>query len=68
MALSSTGAEIGFEPMTFWYEPDELPTALLCDKEPRNTFHFLALLSQPYIYIISQNLKNVKFQKSDEKI
>ena len=24
------GAKIGFEPMTFWYEPDELPTALLC--------------------------------------
>ena len=36
---------------------------LLTLKEPGNTFHFLALLSQPYIYIISQNLKNVKFSK-----
>lgn len=36
---------------------------LLMLKEPRNAFHFLALLSQPYIYIISQNLKNVKFSK-----
>lgn len=32
-------------------------------KEPRNTSHFLALLSQPYIYIITQIFRNVKFSK-----
>ena len=58
---------VGFEPATHelkvrcGYQLRYRNVLLLMLKEPRNTFHFLALLSQSYIYIISQNLKNVKF-------
>ena len=60
---------VGFEPATHelkvrcGYQLRYRNVLLLMLKGPRNTFHFLALLSQPYVYIIAQIFRNVKFSK-----